>query len=286
MFLLKKPVTLGFLSKKLGLSFVGDSDYMISSVCPISEVVGGGLAFSTKVLRDNLEILGVVVTSVASESMNCIISDTPRLDFIRALAIIEKECGFLKNDTKPKIHPTARIAPSAVIENGVEIGERSLIEANVTIMSGTKIGSDCIVRCNSSIGSSGFGFERDLDGRPIKFVHLGGVSIGNNVEIGSCTCICQGTMSDTIIEDNVKIDNLVHVAHNCRIRNGAFLIACSEISGGVTVGENSWIAPNASITQKVSIGEGALVGLGAVVTKNVDEFVIVAGNPAKKIRDI
>lgn len=93
-------------------------------------------------------------------------------------------------------------------------------------------------------------------------------------------------MSDTIIHDNVKIDNLVHIAHNVTVHSGAFIIACSEISGSVEVGKNSWIAPNACINQKLKIGAESLVGLGAVVTKDVDSRVIVAGNPAKKIRDL
>jgi UDP-3-O-[3-hydroxymyristoyl] glucosamine N-acyltransferase len=122
------------------------------------------------------------------------------------------------------------------------------------------------------------------DGTPVKFIHLGGVVIGDNVEIGSCTCIAKGTLSNTIIEDDVKIDNLVHVAHNCIIRKGAFIIASSVLCGGVDVGENTWVAPNATVTQKAHLGKNSLVGLGAVVTKNVDPDCIVAGNPAKVLR--
>ena len=74
-----------------------------------------------------------------------------------------------------------------------------------------------------------------------------------------------------------------HIAHNCQIKHGVFIIACAEISGGVVIGENSWVAPNASIIQKVTIGKKALVGIGATVIKNVEDFHIVAGNPAKII---
>jgi UDP-3-O-[3-hydroxymyristoyl] glucosamine N-acyltransferase len=148
-------------------------------------------------------------------------------------------------------------------------------------MTGTHIGKNCLVRANSTIGSDGFGYERKENGDPVKFIHLGGVIIGNNVEVGSCTCIAKGTLGKTIIEDNVKIDNLVHIAHNCVIRKGAFVIATSILCGGVEIGSNAWIAPNATITQKAKVGENSIVGLGAVVTKSVDANTTVAGNPAR-----
>ena len=220
------------------------------------------------------------------DGVTTIITSGPRLDFIRALEFIDKTVGFQKSQIPPIIHETVTISEGVVIENGVTIGEGSYIEPNVTIHENTKIGRNCLIRSNSSIGSSGFGFERTAEGIPIKFIHLGGVSIGDNVEIGSCTCIAKGTMSDTIIESNVKIDNLVHIAHNCKIKEGSFVIACAEVSGGVEVGKNSWVAPNSSINQKLVIGENSIVGLGAVVTKNIPDNTVFAGNPAKKLRDL
>ena len=151
------------------------------------------------------------------------------------------------------------------------------------VRSGSKIGSNCFIGASSSIGTEGFGYERDEQGVPIKFVHLGGVSIGDNVEIGSQTSIVRGTLSDTIIESNVKIDNLVHIAHNVHIKDGALVVACSEVSGSVVIGKNAWIAPNACIMEKVVIGDNAVVGLGAVVIRDVPDRTTVAGNPAKPL---
>jgi len=79
----------------------------------------------------------------------------------------------------------------------------------------------------------------------------------------------------------VKIDNLVHIAHNCLIKEGALVVACSEISGGVIIGKNSWIAPNACIKEKVVIGDYSVIGLGAVVIRDVPSRSTVAGNPAR-----
>lgn len=286
MFNLMKSVTLSHVAKAIGLDYVGNPDFLIAGVSPLSEMKSGCLTFSKS--NENQIFLddAAVIVSVEGDSGNYLISTNPRLDFIRCLEFLDSDIGFEQSKIKPIVHPTVKIGMGVVLENGVEIGEGSKIEPNVTIMSNTKIGKNCLIRSNTSIGSSGFGFERADDGTPIKFIHLGGVIIGDNVEIGSCTCIAKGTLGNTVIEDNVKIDNLVHVAHNCIIRNGAFLIACSEISGGVDVGRNSWIAPNACLTQKITIGDNALVGLGAVVTKNVEPLTVVAGNPAKKLRTL
>jgi UDP-3-O-[3-hydroxymyristoyl] glucosamine N-acyltransferase len=180
-----------------------------------------------------------------------------------------------------------KLGSKVVIERGCNIGESVIIEHNVVIHSGTSIGANTRIRANTSLGGDGFGFDRDEYGEKIyRFQHLGGLIIGCNVEIGSNNCIAKGTLSNTIIEDNVKTDNLVHIAHNCHIKKGVIITACSELSGGVVVGENAWLGPNSSIIQKVSIGKGAFVGIGAVVTKPIEENYLYAGNPAKKIKKL
>ncbi|MDB0601498.1 hypothetical protein PL373_10140 [Tenacibaculum maritimum] len=89
-----------------------------------------------------------------------------------------------------------------------------------------------------------------------------------------------------MLENNVKVDNLVHIAHGVKVGRNSVIIANAMIAGSVNIGENSWIAPSSSIINKKNIGDNVLVGLGAVVTKNVENDVIVAGNPAKFIRKI
>ena len=285
---LKQPMQLSVLASKLSLQWVG-VDILIEGVAPSSNVGRSELTFA----KDAPDIIDGVVLVTASqpdqsrrESNGYIIAENPRLGFIKALTILENEIGFSTWDAPPEIDPSARIGQNVVIENGCAVGANSIIEHNVVLHAGTRIGKNSRVRSCSSIGGDGFGFERLDDGTPLRFPHLGGVVIGDNVEIGSCTAIARGTLSDTIVENNVKIDNLVHIAHNCLVKKGAFVIACAELSGGVIVGENAWIAPNSCTHQKVSIGDNSLVGLGAVVTKNVSNNTIVAGNPAKIIREL
>lgn len=285
---LKHSMKISVLAKSLNLDWSGE-DIEISSVAPLDAADSGDLTFSKELLLDTT---GVAI--ICSESSNFepnnkngqLFSDNPRLDFIRALNYLCDEIGFNTWSFPSEIHPTAVIGQNVVIENGCSIGENVIVEHNVVIHSGTRIGKNSRIRSCSSIGGDGFGFERLDSGMPLRFPHLGGVLIGENVEIGSCTAVAKGTLGDTIIEDNVKVDNLVHVAHNCVIKNGAFIIACAELSGGVSVGENAWVAPNSCTHQKITIGDGSVVGLGAVVTKNVPSNTVFAGNPAKKLRDI
>jgi UDP-3-O-[3-hydroxymyristoyl] glucosamine N-acyltransferase len=272
-----------WLAEKLNLDIKSNSSNQLLGVNSLDANSKDCLVFST---GDATSESNVVIGKLSNQSTNLIVSESPRLDFIRAILIIDTEIGFKRDSKSPIIHSSAQIGRNVVIENGVSIGKNTIIEPNSVIFSGTVIGDNCFIRANSTIGSDGFGFERDNSGKPIKFVHLGGVVIGNNVEIGANTCIAKGTLGNTIIEDNVKIDNLVHVAHNCIIRDGAFIIASSVLCGGVEVKSNAWVAPNATISQKLTIGNNAVVGLSAVVTKSVESRTVVAGNPAKVLRKI
>ena len=185
---------------------------------------------------------------------------------------------------------------SALIANDVIIGPFSVVGAGVVIGAGSRIGPNCHIEntriglnakigSNVTIGGSGFGFEDDpVTGETLEFPHIGGVEIGNDVSIGSSTCIDRGSIDDTIISDGVKIDNLVHIAHNVRVGRRSKIIALSMIGGSVHIGENSWISPGVAIRDWRKIGEGALVGIGAVVTKNIEAGDVVVGNPAKSLK--
>lgn len=280
---LKESIIASKLSKALDMAFNAPKDYEIRYVSQSKHADAGTLSFSTSETSDDLNSQALFICKNELNLKYKLVSNKPRLDFIKTIQYIEEGVGFI-NDFESNVHSSVSIGKNVVIEEGVFIDEDTHIDHNSVIMKGTRIGKSCYIGPSTTIGNEGFGYERDQNGIPIKFLHLGGVNIGNNVEIGSQNTIDRGTLSNTIIESNVKTDNQVHIGHNVHVKNGALITACAELSGGVTIGKNAWIAPNTSIIEKVTIGENSLIGIGAVVTKNVDNNVVVAGNPARQLK--
>ena len=209
------------------------------------------------------------------ELRNFISTKYPKYVFALLATVIRE--GNESNIPPKDIHPSVEISGDSTVGCNVEIGSNTVILDNVTIGSNVRIGSNCV------IGSPGFGFAKGPNEMYLRLPHIGGVVIGNNVEIGNNVCIDSGTFDATVIRDRVKIDNLVHIAHNVSIGERTLITACAEISGSVIIGSDVWIAPNVSIIQKISIGDGALVGIGSTVTKDVPAGVTVFGSPARAV---
>jgi UDP-3-O-[3-hydroxymyristoyl] glucosamine N-acyltransferase len=201
--------------------------------------------------------------------------------------------NFFVEKLVPTIHPTAIIDPKAEIGNDVYIGpyavigksfigDSCIIDSNVRIYNGVTIGVGCKVKSGAVLGGEGFGYEIDENGNRFSFPQLGGLVVGNYVEIGSNTTIDRGALSDTVIGDFTKINNLCHIAHNNKIGKNVVITGCVNISGSNTIDDYVWIAPNASIRGWIHIGKGATIGIGSVVTKNIPAGETWVGNPARK----
>lgn len=163
------------------------------------------------------------------------------------------------------------IGHNCYIGKDVVISNNVVIKNNVSIEGKVRIGENTIIHSGVIIGTDGYGYFQNNDGKNLKVPHYGGVIIGNDVEIGANTCIDRGTLDDTIIGNNVKIDNLCHIAHNCIIGDNSSIIALSMLGGSSILKENSYIAPGVMIKNQVHIGENSLVGMGAVVIKDVEK---------------
>ncbi len=235
-------------------------------------------------------------TNISREEMNpgCtyIIVENPRLAFMKVVSEL-----FVDNNIEYRIEETARIHPSAKISSNVkighnvvvgehvEIGEYTIIESNTVIHRGTHIGRNVKIGANNTIGGVGFGYEKDEQGNFTFIPHLGNVVIEDQVEIGNNTAIDRALLGSTILRRNVKVDNLVHIAHGVEVGENSLIIANAMVAGSVRIGSNAWVAPSASILNKKQIGEGAVIGMGAVVLKDVQAGDVVAGSPARSIKD-
>ncbi|MCJ7829008.1 MAG: UDP-3-O-(3-hydroxymyristoyl)glucosamine N-acyltransferase [Dehalococcoidia bacterium] len=245
-------VRISDIAKYLGKYFSG-SDGEIVDVCPINDIKSQMLTFVQKYKTRFLEDInnhGSILVIASSEygggqiKPTHILSDNPKLDFARAFA---------------KFFPP--------VDREAVIGEGTVIEEGAVVRN-TVIGKNCYIKSNAVIGQKGFSFANDVNGIPFPMPHRGGVVIGNNVEIGACTTVVRGVMSDTIIGNNVKIDDHVHVAHNVTIGENTMITACTEISGSVKIGKNVWIGPNCSILNQVEIGDGAFINISSTIVKD------------------
>ena len=149
--------------------------------------------------------------------------------------------------------------------------KNSFIQAGAIVYDNVRIGDNCIIAANAVIGDAGFGFSRDSGGEFISMPHFGGVTIGNNVEIGPGSVVDCGTFGDTILESNIRIDNMVQIAHNVTIASGTRIMAGVSISGGVQIGRDCWIAPKAMLRDKIKIGNNVLIGCSSMVTIDIPD---------------
>ena len=238
---------------------------------------------------------------IKSQKIIPIISSTPRAHFARAISKLVK----LRKDKKlyPKafisensvVHATAIISDGAVIEDGVEISPYCIIGPGVHIKSNSYIGphssikcsligSGCHIKSSSVIGGSGFGIDSDEVGI-INMPHIGRTIIGNDVFIGSNTCIDRGFIGDTIIGNNTKIDNFVQIAHNCNIGNGSIIAAQVGISGSCTIGNGVKMGGKVGVADHINIGEFASIAAGSGVMHHIPPREVWSGVPAMPIRD-
>lgn len=289
---MKSSEIASYLSRPL----IGE-DIDIIGFSSLSNLVDGTVVFAKKYSKEYADILNgvqnvlaIVCVGYENIAIPHVVSPNPRLDFLRVVGNF-----FAEKDIPAGIHPSANIEEGAIIGQNVsiganchigpkvKIGDNTTILPNCSIYGKVTIGCDCYIKPGVVIGGPGFGFEKDENGIPVHFPHTGEVIIGNHVYIGANSTIDRATIDTTIIEDNVKIDNLVHIAHNCKIHANSMIIAGAVLCGGDEIGEGSWIAPNSSIHQQVKIGKECIVGLGSVVLKNVKDGRTVFGNPAMKV---
>ena len=182
------------------------------------------------------------------------------------------------------IGENVKILPGCVVMSDVEIAQDTILFPRVTIYPKTKIGQRCLVHAGTTIGSDGFGYHFSK-GSHQKIWHIGGVLIGDDVEIGANSAVDRGTFGDTVIQSGSKIDNLVHIAHNCLVKTGAIICGQSGLAGSSTLGEFTVLGGQAGIFPNIEVGKGTQIGAKALVSKSTPENSVVKGNPARPLKE-
>lgn len=275
----------------------------VTGVASISKASHSDLVFIDKSVKDKDKYKYIAETKArtvicdvkpeneADYSSKCLIlTSDPKLLFIKVFNRInpEKHAPFCHPTVA--IHPEAKIHPNTFIGAHTyigksEIGEGTVIRGNCHIYDHVHIGKRVKIDAGCIIGAPGFGFVRDENGIPHRFPQIGGVIIEDDVELGANDCIDSGALEPTVIGKGVKMDNLVHIAHNVTIGKYSYIIAGAMIAGSSTIGAYSWIAPSAAINNKITVGDRTLIGIGAVVQKDVPDGETWAGYPACPIRE-
>ena len=179
------------------------------------------------------------------------------------------------------IGENCKIFPGVYIGSEVTIGNNVYIGSGAKLLGEVKIGNNVVIRENTVIGADGLTTDRDENGKALTIPQFGGVVLEDDVQIGALTVIGRGAIDDTVIKRGSKIDNSCFISHNVLIEEDAFVVGETIMFGSSSLGKQGYISGNATIRDGRHVGSKAKVGMGAVVTRNVEDGAVVKGNPAK-----
>ncbi|SHE84767.1 UDP-3-O-[3-hydroxymyristoyl] glucosamine N-acyltransferase [Microbulbifer donghaiensis] len=168
-----------------------------------------------------------------------------------------------------RIGAGAQVGANCVVGEGSEIGAGTRLYPGAIVYHGCAVGRDCIIHSQAVIGADGFGFA-PYQRQWVKIHQLGGVEIGDEVEIGACSCIDRGALGNTVIGRGVKIDNQVQIAHNVRIGDYSAMAACSAVAGSAVIGKHCTLAGGVGVVGHVTVADGTHITARTLVTKSID----------------
>lgn len=265
----------------------GSRETEILRIAPLESAGPGDLAFLNNpryqsqlaASRAACVIVAPSMRAAALERGACIVADAPYVYFARATQLWKREHavdggkGIHSSavvDPEAVVDATASIGPLCVIERGARVGAGTVLKSRVTISEGCQVGDRCLLHPGVVIGADGFGFAPQ-GGEWVKIEQLGAVRIGNDVEIGANTCIDRGALEDTVIEDGVKLDNLIQIAHNVRIGRHTAMAGKSGVAGSTTIGAYCTIGGAASILGHLQLADHVHVSTNTVVTHSISQ---------------
>ena len=176
------------------------------------------------------------------------------------------------------------VGPGVVLEDEVAVGDHTVLGPRVTCYRGARIGRRCLVKAGAVIGGAGFGYVSTREGHA-RIPHVGGCIIGDDVDIGSNSCVDGGSIDDTVIGRGTKIDNMVHVGHNARVGERCLVMGGTVLAGSADIGDGVIIAGHCAILGHVRIGDGARVGAKSGVISPIPDGADWSGYPARPHRE-
>jgi UDP-3-O-[3-hydroxymyristoyl] glucosamine N-acyltransferase len=286
-------LTLGEIVAALSGELHGDPALAIDGLAPLDSAGPGQLAFLSNpryasqlgTSRAACVIVGPAALAAALARGACIVADDPYVYFARVTQLWKRTHG---RPAAAGVHPSAVVDPEAVLGEGVSVGAHCVVERGARIGAGTvlkarvhvgedcSIGARCILHPGVVIGADGFGFAPSAEGF-VKIEQLGAVRIGDDVEIGANSCVDRGALADTVVEDGVKIDNLVQVGHNCRIGRHTVVSGCTGIAGSATIGAHCMIGGAAMIIGHITIADHVHVSAGTFVSRSIHKPGLYTG---------
>ncbi len=276
---------LGKIVDALGGTLHGDPELLIHGLAALESATHGHLSFlSNSRFRHQLAGSQAACVIVAADLQDearmrgaCIVTNDPYLYFAQVTQLWRRtqQAGPMPGvhpsaivDPSALIDPTATVGPLCVVESGVRIGAYSVLKARVVVAQDCTIGKRCLIHPGVVIGADGFGFAANA-GAWEKIEQLGAVRIGDDVEIGANTCIDRGALSDTVIGDGVKLDNLIQIGHNVRIGSHTAIAACVGVAGSATVGAHCTIGGAAVVLGHLTVADHVHISAASVVTRSL-----------------
>jgi len=312
-----RRLKLSELAEQFNLQYHGNGDTLIEGIGTLSAATGSQLSFlSNPTYRDQLATTQAAVVLVSASDVehcpvNSLIADHPYVSFAKIATLFDP-----RQPLKPGIHPSASVAPTAMLSSDVyvganavigpgcevadaaiigpgcvltadcKLGSASRIEANVTLCDGVVIGKRTIIHPGAVIGADGFGLAFDQD-QWVKIPQLGTVRIGDDCEIGANTTIDRGAIGDTILEDDVRLDNQIQIGHNVHIGAHTAMAGRVGISGSTRIGRYCMFAGASGTVGHIRIADRTTVSFCSVVTKSITQpgTVWSAALPAQPLRE-
>jgi len=283
------PLALSDLVSGMGIEGIEGrlGDEPITRVAPLDRSQPGDLCFLES--KKHLHLLehakasacfatAEVAPELGRRSIIPLITDSPKAQFARAVERLFSQC----DGGDPNIHETARVHPTAYIGPGVSIGARTRV-GPYAVIEFADIGEDCEIKAHACIGGNGLGVAADSDGM-LSIFHVGTVRLGDRVRVGAQSCIDRAMIGETVLEDDVKLDNLVQIAHNCHIGARTVMASLVGISGSCTVGSDVRIGGQVGLADHLCVGNGATLMAQSGFMHDVPAGESWMGSPAQPLR--